>query len=407
MLPAMMGETALLSGLGLSGSASGLRIASLEAAPLVAPLREPFTIASARLDAVHNVAVRLELSDGAVGYGEVACLPPVTAEDAPEALAAVRLAARALVGECVVEWSKAVGRLGVALPGAAYASSRAGVECALLDALAKHKGIPLREAFGGKATSLRTDITVPICAPELAQSLAEDYARRGFGMLKTKTGGRARGGGIASGSLASEEDVRADVERVLAIRRGAPGSRLLVDANCGWTGAQAAQFLALLNAEGVQLALLEQPTPRGDLKELKEARGACQRHGVLLAVDEDVRNYEDARRIIEGDFADVLNLKLAKCGVVDALKTVALAQGAGKGLMLGGMVETRLAMGFAATLAAGTGAFEYIDLDTPLLLAKDPIARGGVDYAASAPDVWDVSYAGAGHGMRPKVFDST
>ena len=83
------------------------------------------------------------------------------------------------------------------------------------------------------------------------------------------------------------------------------------------------------------------------------------------------------------------------------------AQGAGKGLMLGGMVETRLAMGFAATLAAGTGAFEYIDLDTPLLLAKDPIARGGVDYAASAPDVWDVSYAGAGHGMRPKVFDST
>ena len=62
--------------------------------------------------------------------------------------------------------------------------------------------------------------------------------------------------------------------------------------------------------------------------------------------------------------------------------------------MIGGMVETRLAMGFAAHFAAGLGGFRYVDLDTPLLLADDPVAGG---YRADGPR-YDLATGESGHG---------
>ena len=79
------------------------------------------------------------------------------------------------------------------------------------------------------------------------------------------------------------------------------------------------------------------------------------------------------RRIAREGLAQVLNIKLVKSGVADALEIVEVARASGLGLMIGGMVETRIAMGFSAHLAAGLGGFDWIDLDTPLLLAEDPV----------------------------------
>ena len=62
--------------------------------------------------------------------------------------------------------------------------------------------------------------------------------------------------------------------------------------------------------------------------------------------------------------------------------------------MIGGMVETRLAMGFAAHFAAGHGNFEWIDLDTPLLMASDPVEGG---YSVEGPR-YNLSGIAAGHG---------
>ena len=80
--------------------------------------------------------------------------------------------------------------------------------------------------------------------------------------------------------------------------------------------------------------------------------------------------------------------------MAQALEIIAIARGSGLGLMIGGMVETRLAMGFSAHLAAGTGAFRWVDLDTPLLLAEDPV-RGGYD--ADGPR-YRLGHVTAGHG---------
>ena len=93
-----------------------------------------------------------------------------------------------------------------------------------------------------------------------------------------------------------------------------------------------------------------------------------------------------------------MNLKLAKSGLLGALETAAVARAAGLGLMIGGMVETRLGMGTAAHLAGALGGFSEVDLDTPLLLAgADPIS-GGYTYDGARLDLG----CAPGHGMTPR-----
>jgi len=349
------------------------QITRIEARVLNASLKAPFAIAGTRLDAVRNVAVRLDLDSGASGWGEIPILPTVTPEDQDSALDAARRGALEWTGRDALRWRPLVADLGRAL--AETPTVRAGMEMALFDALARNWNIPLFALFGGAANRVVTDITIPICAAEEARRLAAEYRALGFTTLKTKVGG----------------DVDADIERVRAIREGHPTSDLILDANEGYDVAQTLAVLRTLRRKGLEPALLEQPLPRDD----RDGQAQLVREaGVPVAADESCRSSEDALRIARDRLAHVINIKLAKCGVTQALEIVAIARASGLGLMIGGMVETRLAMGFSAHLAAGTGAFRWIDLDTPMLLAEDPVLHG---YTADGPR-YDLGHIAAGHG---------
>lgn len=352
------------------------RIVCLRVHPLDAPLKSAFTIASASVDTVRNIAVSVTLGDGTVGWGEAPTLPPVTHEDQDTAYAAAKGEAQWIEGRSVGEWRRLAAELFERIPE--YASVRAGIEMALLDAFARQAGCPLYTLFGGCGTRLTTDITIPICADDEAERLAAEYRRRGFSVIKVKTG----------------TNVGEDIVRLQAIRRGHPDCRLVVDANAGYTADEALSLLGALQRSGVRLALLEQPVAREDW----EGLGRLSRDtGVPVAADESCRSPADALRIVRGELAQVINIKPAKCGVVQALDIAAIARSAGLGLMIGGMVETRLAMGFSAHFAAGLGGFDWIDLDTPLLLAADPIS-GGCRIQGAHYDL-DPSIAGHGAGL--------
>ncbi len=349
------------------------QITRIEARVLNASLKAPFTIAGTRLDAVRNVAVRLDLDGGASGWGEIPTLPTVTPEDQDTALEATRQAAEAWTGRDAGRWRPLVEELAGSLP--ATPTVRAGMEMALFDALARNWNIPLLTFFGGAADRVVTDITIPICAAEEARRLAAEYRGRGFVTLKTKVGA----------------DVDADIERIKAIREGHPTSDLILDANEGYDVPQTIEVLQTLRRKALEPALLEQPLPRedwdGQARLVREA-------GVPVAADESCRSSADAAHIARDRLAHVINIKVAKCGVAQALEIIAIARASGLGLMIGGMVETRLAMGFSAHLAAGTGAFRWIDLDTPMLLAEDPVLGG---YTADGPR-YDLGHITAGHG---------
>lgn len=105
--------------------------------------------------------------------------------------------------------------------------------------------------------------------------------------------------------------------------------------------------------------LLEQPVRRDDWEGLgRVTRIAKEKYGVFVAADESCRLLADAKKIVQENLADVLNIKFAKHGVVGALEIIELAQESGLHLMIGGMIETRLAMGFAGHLVAGLGCFK-------------------------------------------------
>jgi len=348
-------------------------IAAIDAFPLNVPLLAPFTIASARLDHVENVAIRVRLESGAEGWGEVPSLRPVTTEGQDDALGAIEWLRPGIVGRDAGAWRQLAEELPLWLPD--FRATGAGVEMAILDALTRHWGVPLYQFFGGVSDEVTTDITIPICPAAEAATLAARYRAEGFTTIKTKVG----------------IDLDADVAMLTAIRGAHPDCALILDANEGFSSDEALRFLAALRAEGIEPALFEQPVAREDWDGLGRV---TREGGVPVAADESCRSPEDALRIARDELATVLNIKLVKCGVVGALEIAAIAKAAGLGLMIGGMVETRIAMGFAAHFAAGLGGFEFIDLDTPLLLAEDPVAGGYVANGSS----YTLSSVTSGHG---------
>ncbi|KAG9450521.1 hypothetical protein H6P81_010486 [Aristolochia fimbriata] len=332
-----------------------------EGRPLNVPLLAPFTIASSRLEQVENVAIRVELRNGSVGWGESPVLPFVTAEDQNVAIDKANEVSDMLVLAPSMTLKSALRKIGDLLPGHQFASVRAGVEMALIDAAANSIRIPLWRLFGGASNSITTDITIPIVSSAEAAKLAAKYFKQGFSTLKLKVG----------------KNLEADIEVLKAIRMAHPNCSFILDANEGYTAVEAVKVLDKLHEMGVTPILFEQPVHRDDWEGLGHIYNVAKnKYGISVAADESCRSLLDVNRIIEGNLADVINIKLAKVGVLGALEIIEVAKEAGIKLMIGGMVETRLAMGFAGHLAAGLGCFKYIDLDTPLLLAEDLVIGG-------------------------------
>jgi L-alanine-DL-glutamate epimerase-like enolase superfamily enzyme len=350
--------------------AGALRIETLDATALSVPLRDPFVIASARVDATRAAEVRLTVRwNGrlAEGLGEAACLPPVTREDQPDVLEAVARAGALLVGLEVEATGDAIAAaLAGALPDRPVA--RAGVECALLDGLARAEGVPLRTLLdrerGGRTASLETDVTVPIGAPEAMAARAREWVSRGFSILKIKVG----------------KDVDTDVRALEAVARAAPGARLRVDANAGYTDAEAIALANACERMGLAVELWEQPCAADDWEGLARVTAAVR---APVVADESVRHVDDVARIAKLRCARGVNLKLVKFGGALAAHAAGVAaQRAGLSVMVGGMVETRLGMASAAHVACALGGADYVDLDTAMLLADDPYEGG---YVADGP----------------------
>ncbi|XP_009145910.1 L-Ala-D/L-amino acid epimerase [Brassica rapa] len=338
-----------------------VKVRKAENRELNVPLLSPFTIASSRLDSVGNVAIRIELSGGCVGWGEAPILPSVTAEDQLTAMVKSREACELLRELPEMKLGHVLEEIGGILPGHRFASVRAGVEMAMIDAAAKSVGVPLWKLFGGASNTITTDITIPIVSPAEASYLAAKYREEGFKTLKLKVG----------------KNLKADIEVLQAIREVHPTCSFILDANEGYKTEEAVEVLQKLHEMKVTPVLFEQPVHRDNWEGLRHVtRVAKDRFGVSVAADESCRDLTDLKRIIKDDVVDVVNIKLAKSGVLEALVVIELARSSGIELMIGGMVETRLAMGFSGHLAAGIGCFRFIDLDTPLLLAGDPVQGG-------------------------------
>jgi L-alanine-DL-glutamate epimerase-like enolase superfamily enzyme len=226
-------------------------------------------------------------------------------------------------------------------PGAA----RNALDCALWDLEAKQAGMPVHEIAGLPAPqALTTAFTISIGTPEIMAEAAARSASRA--LLKIKLGGSDEHGG--------------DPARIAAVRAAAPKAALIVDANEGWTAQNLPANLAACAKAGV--VLVEQPLPEG-----KDEALARIIRPIPVCADESVHDRTSLAKLA-GKY-DAVNIKLDKTGgLTEALAMAQEARKAGFAIMAGCMVGTSLGMAPAVLLAQGA---RFVDLDGPLLLAKD------------------------------------
>ena len=351
-----------------------LSIERVDIAPIDIPLTDEFVISRGRMTVAENAFVSVTLRSGVAGYGEIAPFAALTGETRAASVAAARGLGATLTGRAASEWEAMAKEFAAERPDAPAA--RAGLECALVDALSRAQGKPLWKLWGSAAVrDYETDITLPILDEERIDELAAEWHARGFRIFKLKVG----------------TDVDADVHRVIRLSSRHDEVSFVLDANQGFDVGQALEFLDRLGEVRARVRLLEQPLARKDIEGMAKLR---RESGVSVAADESVRTLADAKLVIDAGAADVINLKIMKSGLAESLAIASLARKRGVGLMVGGMVETRLGMSFSLAMALGFGGIEHFDLDTPLLLDGDPV-RGGYRYEGPRMIPWDEPGVGA------------
>lgn len=346
------------------------------------PLRDPFVISRGAVTAASLAFVRVRLAGGATGYGEIAPFAALSGETRDGSVESARRLAADLVGRSALDWVEHARFLRETAPG--EPAARSGIECAMVDALARSRARPLYEHWRdlGAEPDVRdreTDMTLPILDDRRVDELAAQWYGRGFRVFKLKVG----------------VDADADVRRVERLARRYPGVAFILDANQAFDLAQARDFVRALTAHQARVRLIEQPLARDDLDGMAALRAGSS---VPIAADESVFSLADARRVIAAGAADCINLKITKSGLAETIEIARAARAAGLSLMIGGMMETRLAMSFSFALVLALGWIDHLDLDTPLLLAEDPL-QGGYGYRGPTLTVWREP----GVGMRPRA----
>jgi L-alanine-DL-glutamate epimerase-like enolase superfamily enzyme len=348
-------------------------IKKIEAWPVDLPLKASFVVATGAMDVAKNIFVRVTLHGGAVGYGEVAPFPDISGEDQATSLSVFPVAAQVFLGQPATQFrrlSKQLLKVTELFP-----ALRCGLETALLDALCHAMGIPLWGLWGGADIRSRdTDVTLPIGAIDEVVATARDWYQQGFQILKMKVG----------------HDVDEDIRRVAAVATACKNASFVIDANQGYTFDQARAFIQAIEQLHIPVKVFEQPMHRDHIDEIVMLK---HQSAIPLAADESLRSLDDARRLVEHQAVDMFNVKITKCGVIESVAIAAFAQASGVRLMIGGMVESRVAMGCSWSLVLGLGGFELLDLDMPLLLAVDPLV-GGYQYEGSTLHPWHESGLG-------------
>ena len=345
-----------------------MKILRVETMEITTPLKKPFKTALRQTSVSESIIVKIFTDDGQVGFGGA----PPTAVITGDTLGSIKCAIEdfispAILGMDIEEFEPIMKRLHSSIYR--NTSAKAAMDMALYDLYGKHFKIPLYKLFGGARKEIESDITVSVNSPEEMAADAIDYIKRGYTTLKTKVG----------------LDSQLDIIRVKRIREAVGNDiKLRLDANQGWIAKEAIRTIRKLEDMGMNIEIVEQPVKAHDIEGLKYVTDNV---GTPIMADESLFSPEDAFKILKLRAADILNIKLMKCGGLhNALKINAMAESCGVECMLGSMIESKIGITAAAHLACGKLNITRVDLDAVDLMAEDPI-EGGVIVTGSRHEI--------------------
>jgi L-Ala-D/L-Glu epimerase len=350
------------------------RIKDLHIRRITRPLRTTFSTSLGDKQHLTSILVTVALDDGNSGTGEVSTSFAFRHETLEVIGHVLREARYRLKGLVIEDWSLWVGDFRkdhIDVP-----MTVSGLEVALFRACLSQHSISEHAYWGGSLTRLDTDVTIPYTPDRRSvERWIGAAAARGFTAYKLKVGGHRE----------EDEELLSLVHSILLAL--VPGFRLRLDGNQGYRVAAFLRFLNHIEASGYVVELFEQPLPKGDFKGYEKIRN---KSGIPILLDESILSVDDARRAIDNNLCDGINIKVAKSGLRESSIIIDLARRAGKKLMIGCMIETMVGLSAPIFLAAGKGVFDYIDLDSVHFL-YGPNAYPGIDIAGPTITVYQGS----------------
>ncbi len=339
-----------------------MRLTNYRVTRSMLPLTAPFHTALRTVTAVEEIRVELRTDVGLVGVGSAAPTGAITGETASSIVAALEeYVLPALSGQELTDIPHV--QMIVARSIVGNFSAKAAADIALYDLYAKHHNESLLSYLGGVSRPLWTDATVSLGEISAMVGQAQGLVEQGFHHLKVKVGGH-------DGH---------DVERVIAVREAVPENvQMWVDPNQAWTVRESIAAAGVL--VDFDIAFIEQPVVSRDIQGLREI---TRRSPIPIAADESVFGTEQLLRILDSQAADIVNIKLMKCGGLSTARVMAdLVRSANVKIMVGSMMEG-MASVTAAAMFATTYQADYVDLDAAYFLS-DPQVAGGIKYTGGS-----------------------
>jgi L-Ala-D/L-Glu epimerase len=331
-------------------------IQQIELYKLLIPLKEPFVISLGPVNNAESVIVRIRTSNGITGFGECSPYTSINGESIDTCFIVGQYFAKVLVGKDALKIKSCLKEIDKVIYG--NNSIKSAFDMALYDIAAQDAAVPLYKFLKGKNDkTITTDMTVGLADKDKMAADAKRFMAEGFPAIKVKLG----------------ESMEKDVERIAAIR-DAVGKDipLRIDANQGWKVKTAIETLNAL--EEFNIEHCEEPIARWNYMRLRKVR---KNSPIPIMADESCGDHHDAKRLIELEACDSLNIKLGKSGgICNAMKIIRLADAASMPMQIGAFMESRLGITAAAHLALTNDRIVHFDFDTPLMFTEDPVSAG-------------------------------
>ncbi len=321
---------------------------------------EAFTIATGTMDYAQNVFIRIHTDAGFYGVGECSAFPMIVGETQSTCFVMAADFAQLWKGKDPIDIEARMHELHLFTAG--NATIKSAFDMALYDIASKAANQPLYRFLGGESRkTLPTDLTIGIGPVHKMVTQAKAFVADGVRIIKVKLGKQA------------DEDI----ERIKRIREAVgPTIQLRIDANQGWSPDDAEKALRAMAPYDIQFC--EQPMRTYNDHFLPEL---VQRSPIAVMADESVYNHYDAERMIRTHSCSFVNIKIAKSGgILEGMLINEVCETAGIPCMMGGMLESRLALTAFAHMATACDNIIFYDMDTCLIGHLEDPVHGGARY---------------------------
>jgi L-alanine-DL-glutamate epimerase-like enolase superfamily enzyme len=335
---------------------------------------EPFTIATGTMDHAQNVFIRVHTNAGFYGVGECSAFPVIVGETQDTCLIMAREFGKLWIGKDALDIPGRLQDLHNFTAG--NTTIKSAFDIALYDIAAKNAGLPLYQFLGGEKREIESDITIGIATPAIMAEKALVFKGLGAKILKVKLG----------------KNTVEDVERIKWIREAIGEEiKIRIDANQGWSFEDAAYALQAMGNYAIEFC--EQPMRTWYDDRLPEL---MQLSPVKIMADESVYNHHDARKQINSGSCHYINIKMAKSGgIYEAKQIHDLAAEKGIACMMGGMLESRIALSAKLHFVYASPNIKFYDMDTCMIGHLQDPCVGGVTYNGYKLNISDAPGIGA------------